>query len=489
MASSESNSYVKARHWIDGNWMDSVERAYIVAPATGEIFGTWPCGGEDEARRAVAAAVDAFAKSNWAQDPYRRATVLSHLADAFEMQADALAEIVCRENGKLLDEARYEILHGVRLLRFSAGLPMQAFGRVLDPRPGVQSLVLRQPRGVAALLIPWNGPVYLFIRAVAAALAAGCTAVVKMPSRAAQIATRMSEICSSIADLPRGVLNVFIEANSEGSRFLIDCPEVKVVSFTGSTKVGAEIGEACGRQIKPVDLELGGKTPHVIFDDADLDAMLPVLSKSVTMLAGQFCMTASRIIVQRGIAPRLRQALASRLAAIRVGPSTDPQVDMGPLIDQAAVNRVDVLVEEAIAAGAIVLVRGGRPAEPSLAKGSFYRPCLLEVVDPSLPIVQEEIFGPVQTLQTFDFEEQAIALANDSRYGLGACIWSRDCDRPLRVARQLHAGLIAINGWANQEVELEDGGVKASGLGRMGGLACLEIFTEYKQITQNFSAG
>ena len=309
-----------------------------------------------------------------------------------------------------------------------------------------------------------------------------------MPAKAAHIAALLSDVCASIPEIPRGAVNVFIEEHSEGSRLLVDSPDVKTISFTGSTKVGREIAASCGKQLKRVGLELGGKTPHVVFEDADLDAALPVLRKSLTMQAGQFCITASRILVQRGLAEQLRRAHAAQLEAVRIGPSTDPKVDMGPLIDRDAVARVDAMVEEAIKAGARVIVRGGPATEPDLVRGAFYRPCLLEVSDPSLPIVQQEVFGPVQTLQVFDTEDEAITLANDSEYGLSACVWSRDADRPIRVARRLEAGIVAINNWAAQEVEMEDGGYKSSGLGRLGGLACLDDFTDWKNISQTFSS-
>ena len=211
-----------------------------------------------------------------------------------------------------------------------------------------------------------------------------------------------------------------------------------------------------------------------------------MLEKSSTVFAGQFCMTGSRVLVQRAVADRLKAGLTDRLAKVRPGPASDPTSDMGPLIDKASVARVDAAVEDAIAAGARVLLRGGPTSVTALAGGAFYHPTLLEVDNPSLPIVQREIFGPVQTLQVFDTEDEAIHLANDSEYGLSACIWSRDVDRPMRVARRLEAGLISINSWANLAVEFEEGGYKSSGLGRLGGTASIEDFLEYKQITQNY---
>ena len=198
-------------------------------------------------------------------------------------------------------------------------------------------------------------------------------------------------------------------------------------------------------------------------------------------------MTGSRILVQRGIADRFIEKLAGRLQAVKPGPASDPASEIGPMIDMASVRRVDAAVQEAIGSGAKAVVRGGPATESGLEAGAFYHPTLLTVTDSSLPIVQEETFGPVQTVQVFDTEDEAVALANDTDYGLSACIWSRDIDRPMRVARRLEAGLVSINSWANLTIEFEEGGFKSSGVGRLGGMASIEDFLEFKQITQNFA--
>jgi betaine-aldehyde dehydrogenase len=479
----------RARHWIGGEWASTGAEKQSINPATGEVIGTFHDGGKEAAQAAIDAASQAFRQESWRSDAMLRAAALSHLADAYAARLDEIVDTLCLENGKVRYEAAFEAQFILRALRFAAGLATQNFGRVLDPRPGVQSMSIRQPVGVAGLIIPWNSPAYLSIRALAPALAAGCTAVVKMPAQAAQIATLMGEIIGSVAEIPKGVVNIFTESGADGARLLVDSPKVPVISFTGSTATGRLIAQAAATQLKRVGLELGGKTPHLVFDDADLNAVLPTLEKSSTVFAGQFCMTGSRILVQRGIADRLKAGLAQRLEKVRPGPAADASSDMGPLIDKASVVRVDKAVEDAIQAGAHVILRGGPSTLPALAGGAFYHPTLLEVRDQSLPIVQTETFGPVQTLQVFDTEEEAIALANDSEYGLSACVWSRDVDRPLRVARQLEAGLISINSWANLAVEFEEGGFKSSGLGRLGGLASLEDFLEYKQITQNYDGG
>lgn len=478
-----------AKHWIGGEWVTSSTEKQSFNPATGEVIGTYCDGGAPEAQTAIAAALKTFHEDTWRVDSMHRATALSHLADTYTERLEDVIDILCLENGKLRFEAAFEASFIIRGLRFAAGLAVHNFGRVTETRPGQQTMSIRQPIGVAGLIVPWNSPAYLMIRALAPALAAGCTAVVKLPAQAAQSAALASEILGSVPELPHGVVNIFTESGADGARLLVDSPDVPVVSFTGSTQTGRLIAQAAAPHLKRVSLELGGKTPHLVFDDADFNVLLPTLEKSSTVFAGQFCMTGSRILVQREIADKLKAGLAERFDAVRPGPASDASSDIGPLIDKTSVARVDAAVEDAIAAGAKVIVRGGPTTIPELDGGAFYHPTLLEVTDSSLPIVQKETFGPVQTLQVFDSEDEAIALANNSEYGLSACVWSRDVDRPIRVARRLEAGLISINSWANLAVESEEGGFKASGLGRLGGLASLDDFLEYKQITQDFEGG
>ena len=264
-------------------------------------------------------------------------------------------------------------------------------------------------------------------------------------------------------------------------------PELLLNLAAVYARTGRAIAKAAANNLKRVSLELGGKTPHLVFADADRTALLPVLEKSLTVFAGQFCMTGSRLLLQRDIADAVIEGYAGRLSEVRPGPASDPTSDMGPLINKAEVDRVDAVVSDAIGAGAKVIVRGGPVVDAPRGGGAFYRPTLLAVEDNSLPIVQEEIFGPVQTVQIFDTEAEAIELANSTPYGLSASVWSTDAARTVRVARGIDAGLISINGWANLAVQFEEGGFKSSGLGRLGGIGALDDFLEYKQITIDFA--
>jgi betaine-aldehyde dehydrogenase len=475
-----------ARHWIGGEFVTSGSQQDTISPATGEVIGSYEDGGGAEAQRAIDAAATAFKQSSWRWEPYLRATALSRLAEAYDARMGEVVETLCTENGKLRGEAGFEAHFIPRALRFASGLAMHNFGRVTDTRLGQQTISIRQAVGVAGVITPWNSPAYLSIRSIAPALAAGCAVVVKFPKQAAQSANLLSEIFASVDDIPAGIANVFVESGSEGAKLLVDSPKVPVVSYTGSTAVGRVIAEGAAKNLKRVSLELGGKTPHLVFADADLNVVVPTIVASSSVFGGQFCMTGSRILAHRDIAGELVDRLAASLKAVEPGPADKESSQIGPLIDKAAVDRVDQIVEEAIAAGAEAIVRGGPIREGELAKGAFYRPTLLRVPDTDRDIVQKETFGPVQTVQVFDTEEQAIDLANDTEYGLSACVWSRDVDTPMRVSRQLEAGLVSINSWANLAIESEEGGFKASGQGRLGGLASMEDFLEYKQITQDY---
>jgi len=473
-----------AKNWIDGEWVDAEQSGISINPATGEQIGRYADGSQEEAQKAVEAAVRAFRETSWKNDHALRSKVLLAMADQIEAKSKELIQMLCTESGKIAPEATMEVYAAPALLRYWAGKTFTA-GRSGEAKPGSLSITLQEAVGVAGIIAPSNAPVALSIRALAPALAAGTATVVKLPGVTAQTNELLCRIISETPGLPRGIVNVISESGNEAVKFLVESPDVRVISFTGSTKTGKAIVAAGAAQLKRFNLELGGKTPMIIFNDADLKSAIFTIEKAIAIFSGQFCMTGSRILVQRDIAESVRNNLAERPSNVQVGPASDPSSEMGSMIDKANVQRVNNMVEEAIAAGAKVIVRGGPITEGALSKGAFYRPTLLEVTNPELPIVQQEVFGPVATLQVFDTEAEAIALANKSEYGLAASIWTRDVDRPWRVAKAIQAGTIWINTYAQIFAQFEEGGYKQSGSGRLNGEAALEDFLEYKHISFN----
>ena len=476
-----------ARHWIGGEWIDSETHLDSFDPATGQKIGTYADASEGDAIHAIEAARRAFLESPWRGDRRLRAKAINEMADVFEAATDELIEILSLENGKVKPEARFEVEMVPGKLRFYAALALTDYGRAMETAPGRYTQVLREPMGVAGILAPWNSPIVLFIRSLAPALAAGCAVVGKLPGLTAQTNTAMYVLFAKVTSMPVGVLNVFTEAQSAGARAVVAHPDVPTISLTGSSRTGQQIMANGAPNMKRFGGELGGKTPMVIFDDADLDKALPTVEKALTTFAGQFCMTGSRLLVHRPILDEVRRRLAAQLEAVRVGPAADAQSAMGPMIDKTNVERVDKLVEEAIGQGAKAIVRGGPVRDGAQADGAFYRPTLLEINDHSLAIAQDEVFGPVLVMQAFDDEAEAVRLANDSIYGLAASIWSTDVDRPVRVARQIEAGTVWINNWAVVYDESEEGGYKQSGIGRLNGVAAIEDFVQYRTIIHEVS--
>jgi betaine-aldehyde dehydrogenase len=470
-----------AMHWIDGKWVDSGEHHDSVNPATGEVIGSYAMAGTEEAQTAIEAAKRAFADPAWRTNRLLRARVLNRMADRFEQRTDDLVELLGLENGKTHDQGRLEVAFAPETLRFNAALALTDTGTNSQVTEGELSLVVRQPIGVAGIIAPWNSPVALGIRSLAPALAAGCTAVMNLPHQTAQTNSLIAELVGETEELPPGVANTITGGHVSGD-VLVRSPDVPTISFTGSTATGIQISAAAADNLKRVGLELGGKTPLILFEDADIEQALPIVVSALIVFSGQFCMTGSRLLVHERIADRVRTELAARLEAVKVGPAADPESEMGPIIDKPNVQRIDKIVEDAISQGADVIVRGGPITEGPLAAGAFYRPTLLQVRDNSMPIVQDEVFGPVLVMQTFATEAEVIAMANDSNYGLSASVFSRDVDVPLRVALALESGSVWVNDWAKLHDQFEEGGFKGSGVGRMRGFAVMDDFIEFKHI-------
>ncbi|MFI8442127.1 aldehyde dehydrogenase family protein [Streptomyces sp. WAC04189] len=475
-----------ARNLIDGRWSDGHATGTAHAPATGQAIGTFADAGAVSARKAIDAARRAFRDTPWAHDRQLRARALSELADRMSARRDELVDLLSRENGKRRGDAAMEVDAAIPKLRYNAALALTDTGRAAETSPHSYSMTLHQPVGVAAVIVPWNSPVILAVRSFAPALAAGCTVAMKMPAQTALTNGLLYEIIAETTALPAGVVNAFTESGNDGAPLLVAAPGTDVVSYTGSTAVGRVIMAEAARHLKGCSLELGGKSPMVVFDDADLDAVVPILTAAITTFSGQFCMAGSRVLAQRSVAGELRSRLTAALEAVPVGPDAEPETAMGPVVDRAQALRIDSLVAGSSAYGR-VLVRGGLLTPDG--DDAYLRPSLVEVDDLAAPLIQTEVFGPVATFEVFDDEADAVHRANATEYGLAASVWTRDVDRPLRVARQIDAGTVWINGWGVIHDQFEEGGFKQSGVGRLNGPRALAEFQEIKHLVHTPRSG
>src|SRR5580700_432539 len=473
-----------AKHWIDGEWTGSDTVSESVNPATGAVLGQWADGGEAEARAAIAAARRAFDTSPWSRDRSLRHRALNEMADRFDAHAEELGTLVTKENGKKIAEGMFEGNSPSPTLRHSAAQALTGTGIAAEVAPGQWYSTYAEPAGVVGIIVPWNSPVALLIRSLGPALAAGNTVAVKMPGQTALVTNLVSQIIAEAELLPRGVVNIFTESGNTGAPFLVASPDVQVISYTGSSPVGRIIAASGAATLKRMNLELGGKTPMIVFDDADLESVVPLLAAGITTFSGQFCMTGSRILVQRGVAEEVRSRLADILEHIRVGDGIDPDTDMGPLIDKPNVARVDGVVRTALDY-AKAIVRGGPATEGTLASGSFYRPSLLEVDDVNTDIVQKEVFGPVATFEVFDTEADAIVRGNAGEMGLAAGVFTNDLNVSNRVSRGLQVGTVWTNTWAAINDGFAEGGFKQSGVGRLRGPIAISEFQEAKTVVHS----
>ena len=468
-----------ARHWINGEWIGSSNVAESVSPSTGEVLGQYSAGGRVEAAAAIAAARKAFDTGAWSHDPQLRSRALLELADRLDERADAIALTISREEGKTLGDATLEATWSPSTLRYNAGAALSQTGTSAEIAPGVFATAMREPIGVAGIIVPWNSPLALLVRALGPALAAGCTTAIKLPGQTALANSLIAEAAAATGSLPKGVVNIFTEAGNEGAPWLVESPDVDVINYTGSTKVGRQVAEKSAQTLKRICLELGGKTPLVVFEDADIETVAPLVVTALTQFNGQFCMTGSRVLVHRSVADAWRVRIASLLEKVVVGRADDPNSQMGPVIDKANVERIDRIVKDA-SRYARTIVRGGPIVDGPLAAGAFYRPSMLETEALDVPLIQEEIFGPVLSFETFTTEDEAITRANATVFGLAAAVFTKDVDRAQRVAHAIKAGTVWINTWGLVNDAFEEGGFKYSGIGRARGARAMEEFQEVK---------
>lgn len=473
-----------AQHYIDGAWVPARGRVgTTLNPATGEPAAEFVEGTAQEAQAAIAAAARAFQATDWKHDARLRSEVLLSAASRLEERREQVAHMLVAQNGKLLREALGEVGAAISELRYYAGLARNLFGRVLEIEPGCFSALHREAAGVAVIIVPWNAPVTLLVRSLAPALAAGCTAVVKPAHQTALVSNLVLDTVLCDPRVPAGVVNTITESGSEVARALCESAEVGVISFTGSTAVGKSIARATSSHLTRLSLELGGKAAGVVFADCDVAATVRGVLAGGLILSGQQCTALARVLVQDSLYERFAAELSAAMRCVRPGPGMDPASGLGPLIDMANRERIRVLVDGASSASGKVLVRGEVP-DGELARGAFIGPSLIAVDDLASPLVQNELFGPVMVIERFGDEDDAVRRANATRYGLAASVWSGDAGRARRIAGRLRSGSVWINAHNKLFAEIETGGERDSGYGRLHGAEGMNDFLVTKHIYQ-----
>jgi succinate-semialdehyde dehydrogenase/glutarate-semialdehyde dehydrogenase len=465
--------------YIGGRWCDADSGATVKVnnPATDEILGTVPMMTANETRRAIEAAKDAFI--DWSRKPAKeRSILLRRWHDLIMSNVDDLGALMTAEQGKPLAEAKGEVAYAASFIEWFGEEAKRVYGDTIpSPWSDRRLVVIKQPIGVCAAITPWNFPAAMIARKAGPALASGCTMVAR-PATSTPYSALALAVLAERAGIPAGVFNVLTGSSREIGGELTFNPDVRKITFTGSTEVGRLLMKQSSSTVKKLSLELGGNAPFIVFDDADLDAAVEGAIISKYRNAGQTCVCANRLYVQASVYDAFAEKLVAAVAKLKVGNGFEPGVQQGPLIDQAAVEKVEEHIQDAVSKGGRVLLGGKRHALGQ----TFFQPTVLANVTPQMKVAKEETFGPLAPLFRFETDEQAIEMANDTEFGLASYFYSRDIGRIWRAAEGLESGMVGINtGLISNEVA-PFGGVKQSGLGREGSHYGIEEFVEIKYL-------
>ncbi len=469
------------KQYIDGDWVDAVSGGTwkVINPATEDVVREVPFGDGGDCKAAIDAAARAF--PGWSsRTAYERAGILRKAADVMRERAGALAKTTVEECGKPMAQAKGEWVIAADLFEWFSEECKRAYGRTIPSRrPGKRLLVLKQPIGVVGIITAWNFPAYNTSRAWAAALAAGCTVVARPSELTPLTAMEMTNILIE-AGIPAGVMNLINGEPESMGQMMLDHSDCRKISFTGSVRVGRILLDGASRTFTRLSLELGGNAPVLIFPDADVNA----LAKSAVGIkyrnAGQVCTSPQRFLIHREVCDQFVERLIPNVEALAVGDGLRPETDVGPMINATQRERVEAMVADARGKGVEVLTGGGRPE--GFAKGYFYQPTVLTQVDPSVPIYNEEIFGPVMPLATFEDTDQVIEVANRTPYGLASYVWTNDLKTAVRCYEGLEFGMVGVNDWAVAATEGPFPGWKQSGIGHESGQEGLDNYLETKLV-------
>jgi aminomuconate-semialdehyde/2-hydroxymuconate-6-semialdehyde dehydrogenase len=480
-----SVSHIECLNFIHGTYQPAASGKSMenYAPATGQCIGTIPLSDQSDIDQAVTAALSAA--SAWAAtSPEQRHDILIRISNGIMANLDTLAQLESLDTGKPISVAKtVDIPRAALNFKFFATACMHFASESYEIPDHALSYTLRRPVGLVACISPWNLPLYLFTWKIAPALASGCVVIGKPSEITPLTAFKLGEICNE-AGLPKGVLSILHGIGPEVGAALVAHPAIKAISFTGSTRAGAEIARVAAPMFKKLSLELGGKNPTIICADANLEKAISTTARAAFSNQGQICLCGSRIYIERAVYEQVKKGLLSKIAELRQGDPSDSATQIGALVSKAHFEKVKTYLALAKAEGGTVLCGGAAITMPGeLAQGWYISPTLIEGLSNSCRTNQEEIFGPVATLQPFDTLDEAIALANDTAYGLSASVWTSQLEKANRCASELQTGIVWINTWMLRDLRTPFGGVKQSGVGREGGWDAMRFFTEPKNVT------